>query len=181
MASRSNRPSKALSSSVLRDHLSRLCVLSCPSCVFREGRLASTAKKTAALIGEELIAVKQKLAQGEFKPWLSENCSFSHRGAARYMNLAQTKSDMRDTFQRANSVNEMLDYKPKQEPKQQTKTATLNDLRKVEHLRALRDDPSVSLWEKEAAQRKPDSIEEEIGPIERPGCSPADVVILLTR
>ena len=118
------------------------------------------------MIGEELIEVKQKLAHGEFKPWVEANCSFSYKSAARYMQIAKIKSLTREPFARADSINEVLDYKPKPEPTKVHRAATLDDLRKVEHLRAKRDDPATTAAEREAIRRKLDSIKAEIGDIE---------------
>lgn len=108
-------------------------------------RLGRTAKEIAAEIGEMLIKVKDSLNHGEFGPWCEANLSFSKHTRARYIRVAEIKSSMRDTFQRADSINEVLDYKPKPEPKPTYRAATLDDLRKVERLRALRDDPGAAL------------------------------------
>lgn len=108
-------------------------------------RLGRTAKSITAHIGEELIEVKQKLAHGEFKPWVLENCSFSYEQANCYVKVAKVKSVTRDIFDRANSIREVLDLKDKKpEPEPERRAATLNDLRKVERLRALRDDPAAT-------------------------------------
>ncbi len=107
-------------------------------------RLGRTAKDIATEIGEELIKVKQNKAvvpHGHFKQWVSDNCAFSYPHAARYMQLAKVKSITRDIFDRATSIREALeikDTKPAEDP-QQKRSATLDDLRKVERLRALRD------------------------------------------
>ncbi len=79
-------------------------------------RLGRTAKEIAAEIGEELIKVKQKLAHGEFGPWCDKNLSFSKHTRARYIKVAEIKSSMRDTFQRADSINDVLEYKPQPKP-----------------------------------------------------------------
>ncbi|WP_170381495.1 hypothetical protein [Ruegeria atlantica] len=50
--------------------------------------------------------------------------------------------------------------------KVETRAPTLDDLRKVERLRALRDNPAATEGEKRAAQTKLDTIEKEIGKVE---------------
>ncbi len=60
------------------------------------------------------------------------------------MKVAKIKSVAADTFQLANSIEEITDPTPKPEPKQEKRAATLDDLRKVERLRALRDDHEAS-------------------------------------
>ena len=105
-------------------------------------RLGRTAKEIAAEIGDELIKVKQTLAHGKFKPWVGENCYFSYRRAAEYMQVAKMKSASCRTFEQADSIRDVLDHKAlKSTPKQELRAATLDDLRKVERLRALRDSP----------------------------------------
>jgi hypothetical protein len=129
--------------------------------------LGRTAKEIAAEIGEELIAVKTELKHGEFTPWVEQNCSFTDRHARRYMKVAEAKRTRMSDFKIADSIAEVLALgKPKPAPKPDTRAATLNDLRKVERLRALRDDPSATEGEKQAAQHKLDDIEKEIGPVE---------------
>lgn len=54
---------------------------------------------------------------------------------------------------------------PDPEPQPERRAATLDDLRKVERLRALRDDPSAPEGERANAQRKIDAIEKEVGPV----------------
>lgn len=101
-------------------------------------RLGRTAKEIAAEIGEELTKVKASLKHGEFAPWVEENCTFAYRGAAEYMQVAKTKSADLRIFERCSSIREVLDYKTKPAPKQEHRAATLDDLRKVERLRAQR-------------------------------------------
>lgn len=48
----------------------------------------------------------------------------------------------------------------------QRRAATIDDLRRVERLRALRDDPAASEGERVNAQSKLDAIEKEVGPVE---------------
>lgn len=48
----------------------------------------------------------------------------------------------------------------------QRRAATIDDLRRVERLRALRDNPVASPGEKANAQSKLDAIEKEVGPVE---------------
>ena len=92
--------------------------------------------RTAKEIGEELVAVKQKLAHGEFKPWVEANCTFVYRRAAEYMQVAKVKSASCRTFEQADSIRDVLDHKaPKPEPAKVHRAATLDDLRKVEHMR----------------------------------------------
>jgi len=111
--------------------------------------------------------VKQALTHGEFKPWVIENCSFSYAAAHQYMTVAKAKIDRAQLFKSCNSIREVLALgKPKTEPVQETRAATLDDLRKVERLRALRDSPAATEGEREAAQRKLDDIEREVGPVE---------------
>ncbi|RED12887.1 DUF3102 domain-containing protein [Pontivivens insulae] len=130
-------------------------------------RLGRTAKEIAAEIGEELIKVKQKLAHGEFKKWVGEgkdwgHCSFSYRTAAKYMQIANAKVHDRVHFETCFSMDEVIRAKPNKEKR----TATLDDLRKVEKLRAKRDDPATNDAERDAIQGKLDDIEAELGPVE---------------
>lgn len=113
-------------------------------------RLGRTAKEIAAEIGEELIKVKQKLAHGEFGPWVSENCSFSYDSAKDYMNVARAKRERAPLFNRCTPIREVLALgKTPKEPSKPHRPATLDDLRKVERLRALRDDPAVTEGERQ--------------------------------
>ncbi|WP_342070560.1 DUF3102 domain-containing protein [Yoonia algicola] len=106
-------------------------------------RLGRTAMEIAAEIGEELIEVKEeKLDHGQFIPWIEANCSFSRKRVHEYMKVAEAKCHSRVTFDRCTSIREVLAIgKDKPTPKQELRAATLDDLRKVERLRALRDDP----------------------------------------
>ncbi len=60
------------------------------------------------------------------------------------MQVAEIKKLSRERFDRANSIREALELKDKPAPKVERRAATLNDLRKVERLRALRDDPAAT-------------------------------------
>ncbi|MCU9839674.1 DUF3102 domain-containing protein [Ruegeria sp. WL0004] len=133
--------------------------------------LGRTAKETAAEIGEMLIEVKQGLAHGEFMPWVEVNCSFKDRAANNYMKIAKTKIAQPCEFARCESIADVLALgKPKpsasEETKPERRAATLDDLRKVERLRALRDDPACTESERAACQRKLDEIEKEIGKVD---------------
>ncbi|WP_170381898.1 DUF3102 domain-containing protein [Ruegeria atlantica] len=101
-------------------------------------------------IGEELIAVKAELKHGAFKPWVTENCSFAYRCATDYMQVARAKSAERRTFDACSSIREVLAIgKTKAAPKPDIRAATLDDLREVERLRALTDNPAATegaLW-----------------------------------
>lgn len=130
-------------------------------------RLGRAAKEIAAEIGEELIEVKHDLAHGEFMPWVNHECSFSSRTAREYMQTAEAKRRCAATFNRCDSIREVLALgKTAKEPPQQARPATLDDLRKVERLRALRDDPAASEGERENAKAKLEEIEKEIGKVE---------------
>ncbi|UWQ15661.1 DUF3102 domain-containing protein [Aliiroseovarius sp. M344] len=129
-------------------------------------RLGRTAKEIAAEIGEALIKVKQKLAHGEFGPWCDANLTFSKHTRARYIKVAEIKSITHATFRRAESINEVLDYKSKPEPPKQTRAATLDDLRKVEKLRAVLDDPATPDGIRSNAKAQLDKIEREVGAVE---------------
>ena len=130
-------------------------------------RLGRTAKEIAAEIGEELIAVKQKLAHGKFEPWVEANCCLSVRRAQEYMKVARLKNADARAFATCETIQDALaPAKPKPEPAKAHRAATLDDLRKVEHLRAKRDDPATTAAEREAIRRKLDSIKTEIGDIE---------------
>ena len=130
-------------------------------------RLGRTAKEIAAEIGEELIEVKQSLAHGEFEPWVKANCCLSLRRAQEYMKVARLKNADARAFASCETIQDALaPAKPKPTPKQELRAATLNDLRKVERLRALRDDPGASEGEKANAQAKLNEIEKEIGKVE---------------
>lgn len=92
-----------------------------------------------------LIEVKQKLAHGEFMPWVEANCIFGQRTAEDYRKVARAKSQNSENFKRCTSIAEVLALgKPKPEPVKVHRAATLDDLRKVEHLRATRDGPSAT-------------------------------------
>jgi len=88
--------------------------------------------------------VKQKLAHGEFMPWVEENCIFSQRRAEDYRKVAIAKISSRGEFDRCDSIREVLALgKPKPAPQPEKRAATIDDLRKVERLRALADDESA--------------------------------------
>ncbi|SMR81497.1 Protein of unknown function [Aliiroseovarius halocynthiae] len=124
-------------------------------------------KKIAADIGEMLIEKKAELKHGEFIPWVEQWCSFSERHARNYIKIADTKRKRVADFEACASIREVLALgKTPKAPVQQTRSATLDDLRKVERLRALRDDPSATEGERNNAQRKLDEIEKEIGKVE---------------
>ncbi|WP_419248163.1 hypothetical protein [Seohaeicola saemankumensis] len=90
--------------------------------------------------------MKHKLAHGEYEPWCEENLTFTKKTRAIYIKVAEVKSNSWVTFQQANSIREMLDFKDtKPEPSTAHRAATLDDLRKVEHLRAKRDEPQSDL------------------------------------
>lgn len=125
-----------------------------------------TMKNFAADIGEMLIQKKAELKHGEFIPWVEQWCYFSERHARNYIKIADTKRKRVADFEACTSIREVLALgKTPKAPVQQTRSATLDDLRKVERLRALRDDPSATEGEKENAQRKLDEIEKEIGKV----------------
>ena len=110
------------------------------------------AKDLAAGIGEDLIKVKQGLAHGEFIPWVQKNCVFTRKRAHEYMKVAEAKCHSRVTFDQCTSIREVLALgKPKKAPVQETRSATLDDLRKVERLRSLRDCPTATEGERENA------------------------------
>lgn len=130
-------------------------------------RLGRTAKEIAAMIGEELIKVKDDLDHGEFEPWVKANCCLSLRRAQEYMKVARLKNADARAFASCETIQDALaTAKPKPTPKQELRAATLDDLRKVERLRALRDDPGASEGEKANAQAKLNEIEKEIGKVE---------------
>lgn len=111
-----------------------------------------TAKDIAAEIGEELIEVKQQLAHGEFMPWVSENCSFTHKRAKEYVIVARAKSTHGCLFHLCNSIREVLDLgKIKPEPKVDRRAAALNNFRKMEGLRK----PQLVLLDCIAKNRSP--------------------------
>lgn len=113
-----------------------------------------TAKKFAGLAGEELIEVKAGLKHGQFIPWVEKHCAFSQQLARKYVQVARAKSLTRERFDVCTSIREVLaPGKTPKEPKRETRAATLNDLRKVERLRALRDGPAATEGERENAQR----------------------------
>lgn len=125
-----------------------------------------TMKNFAADIGEMLIQKKAELKHGEFIPWVEQWCYFKKDTAQDYMKVARAKKGARSAFDQCASIREVLALgKTPKAPVQQTRSATLDDLRKVERLRALRDDPSATEGEKENAQRKLDEIEKEIGKV----------------
>lgn len=108
--------------------------------------LGRTAKEIAAEIGEMLLVEKARAGHGGFKPWIEENCSFSYDTAKDYMNVAKAKRERAPLFNRCISIREFLDLKakPKTEPAPERRAPSLDELRKVERLRALRDDPAAS-------------------------------------
>lgn len=67
-----------------------------------------SAKEDAAEAGEKLIEAKKVLDHGEFKTWVEDNCSFSYRQAAKYMQVARAKSASRGTFDACTSIAEVL-------------------------------------------------------------------------
>ena len=109
-----------------------------------EGR---TSKELAAEVGEMLLAEKKRCGHGGFGKWCEENLTFNHVTRANYVKVAKIKITARCKFEAASSIREVLDIKdkPQAEPEPapvERRAATLNDLRKVERLRALRDDPA---------------------------------------
>ena len=56
-----------------------------------EGKLRSTVQD-AIRAGEILTGVKDKLAHGEFIPWIGKNCMFGDRTAQSYMRVYLHKS-----------------------------------------------------------------------------------------
>ena len=56
-----------------------------------EGKLKSTVHD-AIMAGEILTNVKEKLAHGEFLPWIEKNCIFKQTTAYNYMGVYQYKS-----------------------------------------------------------------------------------------
>ncbi|EAQ45626.1 hypothetical protein MED193_08233 [Roseobacter sp. MED193] len=132
----------------------RQCPRGCAECVPQKQskvqRLGRTAKEIAAEIGEMLVEVKRKLAHGEFGPWCEANCSFTDRHARRYMAVAEAKRTRMSDFNYCESIADVLALgKPKPEPTPVHRAATLDDLRRVERLRALRDNPAASQGERE--------------------------------
>lgn len=102
------------------------------------------------MIGEMLIKVKQELAHGEFMPWVAENCDFSYHMARNYMIVAKAKVERAQLFEQCDSIRHVLALgKPKPEAQPERRSATLDDLRKVERLRALRDNPAASQGERD--------------------------------
>ena len=138
-------------------------------------RLGRTAKEIAAEIGEELIEVKQKLAHGAFGSWVEANCSFSNDMARLYVRVAVAKRERVHDFDKCKSIRDVLALgKPEKAttnvqdvpPPTKTRGTTADDLRKLASLRTLRDDPSATQGEKEAAQAKIDNIEGKINEFE---------------
>lgn len=132
-------------------------------------RLGRTAKDIAAEIGGHLIAVKADLDHGEFGPWCEKNLIFTVRKAQRYIKAAKIKNDDVVAFARAETLDELVEaktIKQRREEKVERRAATLDDLRKVERLQALRDDEGAPDGERQAAQAMLDKIEAEIGPVE---------------
>jgi len=85
--------------------------------------------------------VKQTLAHGEFGPWVEANCSFKEARARDYMRVTKAKRQRSVDFARCDSIADVLTLgKPKpsasEEPKPVHRAATLDDLRRVEGLRA---------------------------------------------
>lgn len=52
--------------------------------------------------------MKQKLAHGEFMPWVSNNCSFKRQTAQDYMKVAKAKYQSAGNFARCESIAEVL-------------------------------------------------------------------------
>ena len=124
-------------------------------------RLGRTAKEIAAEIGKMLLAVKANLKHGEFGPWVEANCAFTPRMAQMYLKVWAAKNETRFAFDECNSIREVLNIgkEDRQSPPQERRSATLDDLRKVERLRALRDDPSATEGERANAQAKPSTAD----------------------
>jgi hypothetical protein len=125
------------------------------------------AKGRAAQIGEILQEVKAQVQHGEFIPWVEKNCMVTHKRAKEYMIVAKNKKHSQVLFDQCKSIREVLALgKPPKAPKVETRAATLNDLRKVERLRALRDCPTATEGERNNARTKLAEIEKEIGKVE---------------
>ena len=59
----------------------------------RAGDLAHKAVVHGCMIGLALIEQKKRLRHGKFKPWISDNCTFSYSTANRYMRAARWASE----------------------------------------------------------------------------------------
>lgn len=102
-----------------------------------------TMKYIAADIGEMLTQKKTELKHGKFTPWVEQFCDFKEHTARDYMRVSKAKRERALDFEVCASIREVLALgKTKKAPVQETRAATLDDLRKVERLRALRDDPA---------------------------------------
>lgn len=91
--------------------------------------------------------------------------------------VAKAKRNSCSNFIHCNSISEVLDLgKPSNAPKVKTRPATLNDLSKVERLRALRDCPTATEGERANATAKLNEIEKEIE-INYPPTMPKETVL----
>ena len=78
--------------------------------------------REAKRIGDALLAVKQQLPHGSFKPWVERYCPFPYRTAARYMQVA--KCVVHDTFDDAAAIDSILDTNGRANRSQPTTTST---------------------------------------------------------
>jgi len=125
-----------------------------------------SAKDMAAKLGDILIAKKASLKHGEFKPWVEANCIFAYRGAAEYMQVAKTKSADLRTFEKCNSIREVLTLKAtKGDKPSPTKKPNLDydDKRKIKKLLSVFNDPVTPQPMKEAVGTKLKGYEEAHG------------------
>jgi len=128
------------------------------------------AKTKAAELGQLLIDKKEELKHGEFKPWVEDNCDFSYRQAAKYMQVSKVKSASRGTFDACNSIREVLELgKPKKGTQGSGTTVERkpkldkDDRRKIDKLRKVAEDPATPEPMRESVEAKLKGYEEAHG------------------
>jgi len=123
------------------------------------------AKNKAAQIGEMLIQKKKEAGHGKFGTWVENNCDFSYRAARKYMQIAKVKWHDRATFEKANSMDEVLELgKPKKEnPQGKKPKLDKDDRRKINKMRKILDDPATPDAVKESVQAKLDGYKQAHG------------------
>ena len=92
-----------------------------------EGKLRSTVQD-AIRAGEILTGVKDKLAHGEFLPWIEQNCVFSERTAHRYLQLYKYRdktvrlADLHDAYKQVKQLETAENHSERQKSYQRVQS-----------------------------------------------------------
>lgn len=107
--------------------------------------------------------MKAQLNHGEYLPWVKDNCAFSRDRAHKYTMVYQAKCRARETFEKCQSIREVLEIgkAPKSTPKANIKFTT-DDATHAKKLNALAVGGSTE-GERENAQVKLDAFAGNFG------------------